>query len=259
MLKTGTCQGCGGEFTRTEHRSKRDALKYCSRACAFEHVAQWRPKKSLLEKVERFCGGCGGSIGFGGRRLYCSPLCRRAAFHLRYPDALEKARVKASQRYRSGEAYKRDLSPRPCKECEETFTPVPGDGRRVFCSNACSEKNDKRTYEKKNPGRSMFRKRARRYGVEYTPGINWRRVMHRDGATCALCGHLVPAVSSRTDPWSPTVDHRVPMCRGGGHIWTNVQLAHRICNSYKRDIYNVDEIPKLMSDNRALTYESLCT
>lgn len=34
----------------------------------------------------------------------------------------------------------------------------------------------------------------------------------------------------------PTVDHITALANGGGHTWDNVQLAHAICNSYKRDL-----------------------
>jgi 5-methylcytosine-specific restriction endonuclease McrA len=34
-------------------------------------------------------------------------------------------------------------------------------------------------------------------------------------------------------PTSPTIDHIIPMAKGGGHIWDNVQVAHAICNSTK--------------------------
>jgi 5-methylcytosine-specific restriction endonuclease McrA len=57
--------------------------------------------------------------------------------------------------------------------------------------------------------------------------------MERYGDQCALCGFAVPAIKSQKHPLSPTVDHKVPMKNGGGHVWENVQLAHRICNSYK--------------------------
>lgn len=40
----------------------------------------------------------------------------------------------------------------------------------------------------------------------------------------------------------PTIDHIVAMANGGGHTWDNVQLAHAICNSYKRDLSENEEI-----------------
>ena len=36
-------------------------------------------------------------------------------------------------------------------------------------------------------------------------------------------------------PMYPSIDHIIPMSKGGGHIWSNVQVAHIICNSIKSD------------------------
>lgn len=33
----------------------------------------------------------------------------------------------------------------------------------------------------------------------------------------------------------PSIDHVIPLARGGQHSWNNVRLAHRICNSLKSD------------------------
>ena len=36
-------------------------------------------------------------------------------------------------------------------------------------------------------------------------------------------------------PLYPSIDHIIAMVNGGGHIWSNVQLAHMMCNSEKGD------------------------
>lgn len=36
-------------------------------------------------------------------------------------------------------------------------------------------------------------------------------------------------------PMYPSIDHIVPMSKGGGHVWENVQVAHIICNTEKGD------------------------
>jgi 5-methylcytosine-specific restriction endonuclease McrA len=44
-----------------------------------------------------------------------------------------------------------------------------------------------------------------------------------------LCGICKQPVSLDTF----TVDHIVPTSRGGGHVFGNLQPAHRVCNSRK--------------------------
>lgn len=51
-------------------------------------------------------------------------------------------------------------------------------------------------------------------------------VFARDGWVCGICGLLA-------DRDSATVDHIIPIARGGPHTYANVQTAHRLCNLRK--------------------------
>ena len=53
--------------------------------------------------------------------------------------------------------------------------------------------------------------------------------------TCHLCGQPVPRDARVPDPLAATVDHVLPLRRGGGDDADNVRLAHLACNSLKRD------------------------
>jgi len=59
----------------------------------------------------------------------------------------------------------------------------------------------------------------------------------RDGGKCGLCHRTVPARFGEAKPFreQPTLDHIVPISKGGTHERHNVQLAHQSCNSRKRD------------------------
>lgn len=63
------------------------------------------------------------------------------------------------------------------------------------------------------------------------------RIYERDGWVCRLCDLPVPRwlLGDKRDPLAPTLDHVVPRSRGGGHEEWNLQLAHRRCNSAKRN------------------------
>lgn len=52
------------------------------------------------------------------------------------------------------------------------------------------------------------------------------------GAECDLNDH---SWTKYIGPTYPSIDHIVPMSKGGGHVWGNVQVAHIICNSEKGD------------------------
>jgi 5-methylcytosine-specific restriction endonuclease McrA len=51
---------------------------------------------------------------------------------------------------------------------------------------------------------------------------------------CALCGLPVDKTLHYLDPGAPEVDELIPVSLGGDPLaWSNVQLAHRICNQRK--------------------------
>lgn len=51
-------------------------------------------------------------------------------------------------------------------------------------------------------------------------------VYKRDNETCHLCGQWVSVHDM-------TLDHVVPLARGGSHTYDNIKLAHAVCNSKK--------------------------
>lgn len=57
----------------------------------------------------------------------------------------------------------------------------------------------------------------------------------RDGPECGLCRDYVDVTIMAPDPMSPSIDHVLPRSRGGTNAPENCQLAHRGCNSAKKD------------------------
>jgi 5-methylcytosine-specific restriction endonuclease McrA len=80
------------------------------------------------------------------------------------------------------------------------------------------------------------RRAARRGGV--SEPYTLAEIAERDGFRCALCGDAVPMDAKVPGLLAPTIDHIVPVSRGGDDTRANVQLAHFSCNSAKgaRDI-----------------------
>jgi hypothetical protein len=63
----------------------------------------------------------------------------------------------------------------------------------------------------------------------------WRRIGARDGWSCWLCGGTVDQNASLNGRMGPTADHVVPLACGGSDDDSNLRLAHRSCNSRRRD------------------------
>ena len=81
--------------------------------------------------------------------------------------------------------------------------------------------------------RDHYKWRAEFYNVEYDKNITLESIIARDKGICKICGKPVDC-SNRL--LCPTIDHIIPMSKGGGHTWSNSQLAHFICNCRKRDL-----------------------
>jgi 5-methylcytosine-specific restriction endonuclease McrA len=109
--------------------------------------------------------------------------------------------------------------------------------KREF-SNAYYENNKERVavvhreYLKNNPDvrkERNKRRRARERGasVELFKSIE---IYKRDGWICQLCKKKVNKRFTYPNPWSASIDHIIPLSKGGGHSRDNVQMAHLICN-----------------------------
>lgn len=78
------------------------------------------------------------------------------------------------------------------------------------------------------------RRRCRQRGV--TVEKVYRKVVwERDKWVCGLCGEKVDCSLRFPDPMSPSIDHIIPISKGGSHSYENVQLAHLGCNVGKGD------------------------
>jgi 5-methylcytosine-specific restriction endonuclease McrA len=62
-----------------------------------------------------------------------------------------------------------------------------------------------------------------------------RDVYERDGWACRLCSLPIDPTVAWPDSMSASVDHVVPLSKGGEHSMANTQAAHLGCNSRKGD------------------------
>jgi 5-methylcytosine-specific restriction endonuclease McrA len=76
------------------------------------------------------------------------------------------------------------------------------------------------------------RRRAAKLGLPSEP-YTLAEIATRDDHECQLCHRPVDMTLSGLDDWGPTIDHVIPIIRGGPDTRDNVQLAHRTCNVAK--------------------------
>ena len=221
-----TCEVCAAEFKRK--RGGKNAGRCCSRSCGFElqrreraankaQAWQWR---SIISY--RQCDGCGKTITQGKRtKQVCNAACYRLAAGMT-PRGSEVA-----GRCECGGAITYSVTSKHRTRC---------DGCRRAIARAAARRKRRRAKERGTYIGSDHRKRARKYDVEYEP-IQPRYIYERDNWTCHLCGERVHKSHPKDgyDPLGPSLDHIIPMSKGGAHIKSNVALAHFICNSIKSD------------------------
>ena len=141
-----------------------------------------------------------------------------------------------------------------CKECGREYTPLQymrSRGLKIysnpgFCSGECGKRYARRKTRNNQKERGTYkkdthRKRCRQFGCPYDSSVTLKNLIKRDGLFCSICGLACnPEDKGWTKylgPMSPTIDHIIPLAQKGspGHVWSNVQVAHAICNSYKAD------------------------
>lgn len=105
--------------------------------------------------------------------------------------------------------------------------------------------------EEVGPRLSNHMDKARKYGTEYDGSISWRTLSERLGhCNCEICGEPCDPTDKRwgvCGPFYPSVDCIVPMSKGGGYTWDNVQLAHCICNMAKKDLEAPRDLQKVVA------------
>lgn len=88
----------------------------------------------------------------------------------------------------------------------------------------------------------LMRKRIRKedritkYNAFVDKGINIEKLIQRDGSKCYLCGKETNFSDDRWGwygPDYPTIDHVIPLSKGGKHSWNNVKVCCGRCNVKK--------------------------
>lgn len=185
---------------------------YCSRKCGFADGLRVGSGTRAMQRAATYlrCRVCFGA--FLGRGECCSSGCSmeiRRQYQLNRYNRLRRVR----------------LPKQACSNCDRKYQPRNGNNTR-FCSDVCARRARKARYGKDD------RKRARYFGAAYEP-INRLKVFQRDDWRCGLCGELVLQGEQAPHPRSPSIDHIVPLSRGGSHTYANVQTACWGCNTAK--------------------------
>lgn len=144
-------------------------------------------------------------------QIYCKRSCKLVATHAR-------SRGQTTMEYR--------FTPSPiyvktCDGCQQLYTARVE--HQKFCSQFC----------KKQFNDSIVRQRRQKLN-ETARGFK-AKLFFRDEGLCGICKHPVDISLKYPDQMSLSIDHIIPLAKGGAHAMYNLQIAHWICNIQKSD------------------------
>lgn len=261
--QTGKCHAMQGinqaNTTRKQEAENRLTLFLLDKG--FKYIDGYDGRDSHF-KVQ--CLTCGGTFTRGlnshawkQNHLRC-PICdeRERAAKQSEQATRQQQRVQQQEEYRQ-KRLERELEKQKfrdevhiCKECGCLYTnrsyaqSIGVDPKYVqridCCSRECLNKYERKSQRKYNATHGKHKLRAIKYGVEFDKTVNLNDMLIRYGTKCAICGcecnlkdyKVVNGVRICGDDY-PSIDHIIPMSKGGGHVWNNVQVAHRSCNTKK--------------------------
>jgi 5-methylcytosine-specific restriction endonuclease McrA len=79
---------------------------------------------------------------------------------------------------------------------------------------------------------SEARRRVRKYQGVVEDFLD-TEIFERDNYICGLCNEVIDREFPSRHPMSVTLDHILPISKGGHHTRANVQAAHFVCNMRK--------------------------
>lgn len=196
----------------------------------FEYVCGWETGKDSLIYIE--CKDCGlifkKSDQFtrpSRHRPMSCPNCDNIIRQIKQEEILKakelaKKKAIAEKEARTQHAKLIKIKTKTCKSCNSLFETTKSN--KVYCSDKCAKS-------------AIYRmKDAYRYDFPLS------EVYSKSSGKCSICGGLcdwndykvVNGVIIYGNNY-PSRDHIIPKSKGGLNTWSNIALAHRLCNSQK--------------------------
>lgn len=258
MVYEKQCLQCG-----QKHISKNNNSKFCSKNCTARYYGS-------LSKKHRVCKRCGETFwtpdASKKRSRYCLECAEKNASdravarerkHVVYEKECiickrvfettsKRKQICGKDSCRKGFACiksreysvaKHDTKWVSCKQCGKKILIDYGNKRRSYCSERCEKRHkqnlNKLTDNHKERLKKNKNEREKLLKMQFVDNVQLDTLFKRDGGVCKICGMRVYEDIEKSNKWAGTIDHIVPLIKGGEHSYKNCQLAHRICNSIK--------------------------
>lgn len=224
------CEYCG----QTRHSDHPNRNRFCSRECAVKarfmdlwiqreaERAEWKRLREI--EMTRECDWCGKTfVAHNVNHRYCSTDC---CYSARLHDSHEQHISQFIPQQRI------------CPKCGNSFTTTFRAQGKIYCSERCE-------------CATHADRRAEQLKAAFVEPVGLKTTFRSYKGICGICSLPVPKHNDPSSDWGPTVDHIIPLSKGGLHKKSNCQLAHRLCNSLKLDTveeFKIDWKQKLIDE-----------
>lgn len=260
------CKICGSEINIIPDNSLRKTAKLkCNKCEAEKYINNFKIEfnnkyKNKYEYIDREnnqnaftedihiikCLKCGQLIKRKGKTLLyskfnCNHLTDEEIKQRRLKNEINKTLSELSKEIKDinnrNELFEKELS--KIKECEYCGRIFYAKDYNWYCSDICKATMKK---EKQKAHKRLREAKAKKNGkIEWN--ISLEKLIQRDEGICKICGRQVDTEDYYYTEEGyfiagdnyPSIDHIIPLAKGGTHTWNNIQLAHRHCNTIKSD------------------------
>lgn len=231
------CQDCGREFERNsgvnfEHIKCKCKCKSIKPRKTNRHFVEWQGKKYILTEICKNInmspstylsrlkkGATDEEIIIGKYKRIC-PICDKEFITDRFRQ--KYCCKTCSNRSAHGKGKYKEFN-RICVVCGKEFKGNRSEAKT--CSNKCNHAYCTATRKKRY-------KRLQQLG-HYDYSITLEAVYEKFDGKCNLCSKQLSFESNPLSNEYPSIDHMIPLSKGGYHEWDNVQLLCRRCNFKK--------------------------
>lgn len=205
-----------------------------------EYIDQYYPEWEYVDgfksdiRISLKCRSCGMESEFSPITIrhkikICCPRCRFDERERKASEAIKKSEEEKRYRFWSQDFTQTEIKFVVCDECGRHF--IPDQSSRKYCSDECRRKVRNRGHDRRLKKADVIDKT-----------ITLQKVYKRDNGICWICGgtcnyndyKVINGITIVGRDY-PSIDHVLPLARGGNHTWDNVRLAHCYCNTVKSD------------------------
>lgn len=199
LIAYAECTQCGKEYKPTL-----TVKAFCSVECKDRHTSE----SQAIKIYYKDCATCFSLfVSKYSNKKYCSHRC--GSNYSRINKSRMQRRLKK------------------CKTCDVWFWRKTN--RSVCCSEYCAKK-----YKNHLSKLDVYkRKRLMKSNGEIDKDISITKLLKKYNNKCYLCNSVVSLQLDAYDSLYPTIEHVIPVSRGGTHTWDNVMLSCRRCNCKK--------------------------